>query len=133
MDRSAVDLSRHRLERAKEDLKSSKLLYENNLLVQSISRSYYAIFHTVRALLALENLDSRKHSGVISFFNRNFIKTGKIEKEYSAILMEAQDCRLDSDYDDFFVVSREEALTQLEDAARFLEKIETYIRENYNA
>lgn len=126
-----VDLSKHRLERAKDDLEASKLLVDNNKFSQSINRSYYAIFHAARALLALENFDSKKHSGIISYFNKNFIKTRKLEKRYSKILMDAQDFRTDSDYDDFFVVSKEEAVKQLEDAAKFVEKIEIYIEENY--
>ena len=45
--------------------------------------------------------------------------------------MDAQDFRNDSDYDDFFIVSKEEAAKQLEDAANFIKKIETHIVENY--
>lgn len=108
-DEEHIALSKHRLRKAKDDLAASKLLFENNKLTQSINRSYYSIFHATRALLALEKLDSRKHTGVIAYFNKNFIKTGKIEKEYSKMLMDAQDFRNDSDYDDFFVVSKEEA------------------------
>jgi uncharacterized protein (UPF0332 family) len=34
-------------------------------------------------LLALKKYDSKKHSGVISYFAQYFIKTGIIEPEYS--------------------------------------------------
>ncbi len=119
------------MQRAKDDLESSRLLFENKKLAQSINRSYYSIFHATRALLAMENFDSRKHTGIIAFFNKHFVRTGKIEKEYSKILMDVQDFRLDSDYDDFFVISKEEAKQQLDAAARFLERIERYIPENY--
>lgn len=131
MVEGSADLSNHRLQRAKDDLEASQLLFDSHKLAQSINRSYYAIFHATRALLALESFDSRKHSGIIAFFNRHFVKTGKIEKEYSKILMDAQDFRNDSDYDDFFVVTKEEAAKQLEDAANFIKKIETHIIENY--
>jgi len=126
-DEEHIALSKHRLRKAKDDLAASKLLFENNKLTQSINRSYYSIFHATRALLALEKFDSRKHTGVIAYFNKNFIKTGKIEKEYSKMLMDAQDFRNDSDYDDFFVVSREEAEKQLNDADNFIKRIETFI------
>lgn len=126
-DEEHIALSKHRLRKAKDDLSASKLLFENNKLTQSINRSYYSIFHATRALLALEKFDSRKHTGVIAYFNKNFIKTGKIEKEYSKMLMDAQDFRNDSDYDDFFVVSREEAEKQLNDAGNFIKRIETFI------
>jgi len=126
-DEEHIALSKHRLRKAKDDLSASKLLFENNKLTQSINRSYYSIFHATRALLALEKFDSRKHTGVIAYFNKNFIKTGKIEKEYSKMLMDAQDFRNDSDYDDLFVVSREEAEKQLNDAGNFIKRIETFI------
>ena len=126
-----VDLSGHRMQRAKDDLESSRLLFENKKLAQSINRSYYSIFHATRALLAMESFDSRKHTGIIAFFNKHFVRTGKIEKEYSKILMDAQDFRLDSDYDDFFIISKEEAKQQLDAAARFIKRIEKYIEENY--
>lgn len=126
-DEEHVALSKHRLQKAKDDLEASRLLFENNKLTQSINRSYYSIFHATRALLALDKFDSRKHTGVIAYFNKNFIKTGKIEKEYSKMLMDAQDFRNDSDYDDFFVVSREEAEKQLNDAVNFIKRIEIFI------
>jgi uncharacterized protein (UPF0332 family) len=126
-----TDLSKHRFHKAKDDLEASRLLFDNNKLGQSINRSYYSIFHAVRALLALENFDSRKHTGIIAFFNKQFVKTGKIGKEYSKILMDAQDFRNDSDYDDFFVVSKEEALAQIDSASRFIKMIENFILENY--
>lgn len=132
MKQPEKDLSRHRLERARDDLESARLLSENNKFSQSINRSYYSIFHSTRALLALEKLDARKHSGVISYFNKHFVKTGKIEKEYSKILMDAQDFRNDCDYDDFFVVSKEEAEAQITWATKFLNRIEQYIKKNYS-
>jgi len=125
------DLSKHRLQKAKDDLESSQLLFENNKLSQSINRSYYSIFHAARALLALEDFDSKKHTGIIAFFNKHFVKSGRIGKEYSKIIMDAQDFRNDSDYDDFFIISKEETLHQLNDAAKFIFMIEGFIRDNY--
>ena len=124
-------LSKHRMQKAGDDLQASQLLLENNKLTQSINRSYYSIFHATRALLALESFDSRKHTGVISFFNKHFIKTGRLEKKYSSILMDAKDFRKDSDYDDVFVVSRDEAAKQLSDARAFIERIKSFIETNY--
>ena len=59
--------------------------------------------------MALDKLDSRKHSGVISFFNQNYIKTGKIEGEFSRMLSDAFDIRKESDYNDFYIALREDA------------------------
>ncbi len=129
MENSFTDLSRYRLDRAKDDLQSARILIENNKIPQSINRSYYAIFHATRALCALDKFDSKKHSGIISHFNKNYIKTGIIDKEYSKILMAAQDYRNDSDYDDYFTVTEQEALEQIENAEKFINRIEKYISE----
>ncbi len=129
MENSFTDLSRYRLDRAKDDLQSARILIENNKIPQSINRSYYAIFHATRALCALDKFDSKKHSGIISHFNKNYIKTGIIDKEYSKILMAAQDYRNDSDYDDYFSVTEKEALEQIENAEKFINRIEKYISE----
>lgn len=58
-----VALSKHRLQRAKDDLESAKLLFENKKLTQSINRSYYSIFHATRSLLAMEKFDSKNIPG----------------------------------------------------------------------
>ncbi|MCX6579550.1 MAG: HEPN domain-containing protein [Candidatus Aminicenantes bacterium] len=124
-----IDLSKHRLRKSREELASSRLLFENNRLSQSINRSYYSIFHATRALLALDSFDSKTHTGVIAYFNKNFIKPGRIEKEYSKILMNAKDARNESDYDDFYIISKEETETQLNNAEKFINRIEAYINE----
>lgn len=120
-------LSKYRLEKAKEDLEASELMLKNGKFSQSINRSYYAIFHAVRALLALDKFDSQKHSGIISYFNQHYVKTGKIEIEFSKMLTSAFKIRSDSDYKDFYVVAQEDAELQLENAKKFLKRIQAFL------
>lgn len=130
MDKRISDLSKYRLQKAKDDLTSSELLLENHHAAQSINRSYYAVFHAVRALLAYDLFDSKKHSGIISFFNQNYIKTGKISHEFYRIITGAETIRHDSDYDDFFEPDLEQAKIQHQKAVGFINMIEIYIKEN---
>jgi len=123
-------LSDYRLNKAREDLEASKLLYNNNLFSQSLNRSYYSIFHTVRALIAYESLDFGKHSAIISYFNKNYINTNKLDRKYSKILMGAEKLRNKSDYNDFFIVAREDAYQQLTNAEEFISIIDKYIDKN---
>ena len=122
-----IELSNYRLEKAKEDLETSKSNFEQSFLKGSINRSYYSIFHAVRALLALDGYDSRKHSGIIAYFNQNYIKTNKFPRELSKILSSASDIRNKSDYDDFYLVSREDAEKQIRNAEVFVKHIEEYL------
>ena len=50
------------------------------LSAHRFNRSYYAIFHAIRSVNALDGFDSSKHSGVISHFNQEYVKTGMFEK-----------------------------------------------------
>ena len=72
MENSIKGLSAYRYSKALEDLKASELMLEESLYKVSINRSYYAIFHAMRAVTALQGYDSSKHSGIIAFFNQNF-------------------------------------------------------------
>ncbi len=72
-------LSDYRLEKSKQDLETAKINFEHGMLAQSVNRSYYAAFHALRALLAYDVFDSRRHSSILGYFNKNYIATGKIE------------------------------------------------------
>ena len=92
----------------------------------SLNRSYYAIFHAMRAANILKGFDSSKHSGVIAFFNKEYLKEGILERNLSIIIKNSAFLREKSDYDDFFIASKKDAEKQLADATIFLETIEMY-------
>ena len=60
------DYATYRLERAREDLKAARLLFQNDNYRVANNRAYYAMFHFMRAVLVFDNFDSSKHSGVIA-------------------------------------------------------------------
>ncbi len=128
MEDRRVDLSNYRIKKAMDDLEASELMIKNNKFSQSINRSYYSMFHAVRALLALESFDSKKHSGIIAHFNQYYIKPKKIETEYSKMLTSAFKFRSDSDYNDFYIASLEDAKIQFENAKKLLKRIQKYIK-----
>lgn len=121
----------YRLEMAQERLHSSKILLDDESYKDSIGRSYYAMFTAVRALLAMEGQDFSKHAGVIAYFQKEFIKTGKFDKKYSKYISQAFQIRNNTDYADFFIVSAQDAKEQYEKATEFLNVITEYLKENY--
>jgi len=76
-------LVKYRFEQADESLESAKVLFEKNLLRSSVNRSYYAMSYAVQALLATQKLETSKHSGTITFFDREFVKSCVINKDFS--------------------------------------------------
>ncbi|MCB7078806.1 HEPN domain-containing protein [bacterium 210928-DFI.3.100] len=122
---------KYRLEMAEERLHSSKVLLEAGSYKDSIGRSYYAMFTAVRALLAMEGQDFSKHAGVIAYFQKEFVKTGKVDRKYSKYISQAFQIRNNTDYADFFIVSVQDAKEQYEKAKEFLKVIVKYLSENY--
>ena len=118
---------KYRLDNAKEKLESAKLLLDAGKYRDSIGRSYYAIFTAVRAVLAKDKVDFSKHSGVIAYFQKEYIKTGIFDVKYSKYLQNAFQIRNSCDYDDFFIASKQDAEEQYNRAAEFYEGIQNYL------
>ena len=93
----------------------------------SIGRSYYAMFSAIRAILALDKVDFSKHAGVIAYFQKEYVKTGKFDKEYSKYISSAFQIRNNCDYADFFLVSRNDAVEQYEKAEKFVDAVKRYL------
>ena len=127
LDERTIILSKYRLEQAFLMLSDSQMAFDNHSLKTSNNRSYYAIFHALRAVHALDGFDSKKHSGIISQFQREYIKTGKFDRKCSLIIKTASEIRNDCDYEDFYITSVEETSEQLENARYFLDKVKTYL------
>ena len=118
----------YRLEKAHTDLNAAKMNFDAGFYDTSANRSYYAIFHAARTVLMLNGQDYKKHSGVIAFFNRDFIKTEILERKLGKILRDAFEIRTDCDYEDFYVVAKEDVEQQIKNAEYFIAKIEAYLQ-----
>lgn len=122
------NLAQYRMLAAKERLDSAKLLLDNGNYKDSIGRSYYAMFTSVRALLAIDGVDYSKHAGVIAYYQKEYIKTEMFDKKYSKYLSQAFQIRNNTDYADFFIASQADAMEQYEKAVEFYEAIEEYMK-----
>lgn len=73
-DISFADLSKYRLEKARDMLASAQRDCEAEDYASANNRAYYCIFHAIRAVLALDGLDFKKHSMVIATFGQRYLK-----------------------------------------------------------
>ena len=76
MDKARADLAKYRLGTAKQCIISAKALIEISDYKGAANRSYYAVFHCMRSVLALYSIDFSKHSAVVAYFRKEYIKTG---------------------------------------------------------
>ena len=54
------DLANYRLSQAIENLEEAEMLFTTNKFKGASNRAYYAIFHVIKAVLALEQKDFKK-------------------------------------------------------------------------
>ncbi len=126
-NKKLYDLSNYRIQKAKEELETAIELLNIERYNQSVNRSYYAIFHATRAILALDEIDFKKHSAVISYFQQYYIKTLKLPKALSNIIVAASLIRNKSDYSDYVEISLEKAKEQINNADFFIKEIKNYL------
>lgn len=129
IQRRRTEMSWYRFERAENDLRTAKLLYDSEEYRTANNRAYYSIFHSLRSVLALEPFDSKRHSGVISHFQKNYIKSGIFPVEISDMVRDAFKIRNDSDYEDMFIVNINDTRNQIENAEYILNKVREYLGE----
>ena len=130
-DESVIELSKLRLEKATECLEDAEMLLNAESYKSSANRCYYAVFHAMRAVLVLDGYDSKKHSGIISEFRKKYIKTDIFDKSLSVIIGNQFIIRSKSDYDDFYVISKKETVSQYEDAKTAVAMISDYLYSVY--
>lgn len=105
--RVKIEYAQYRIERSKEDLDAATAMFEAKHYRVANNRAYYSIFHAMRAVLAFDGFDSKKHSGIIAEFRKSYIKTRIFNEELSSIIGLASEIRNASDYDDMFIASRD--------------------------
>lgn len=117
----------HRIEQSKRDLADAKLLYNNNSYLSANNRAYYSIFHAIRAVLALEPIDFKKHKDVLAYFNKNYVNTEIFPKTIGKRITQANRIREDSDYDDEYIANQEATEAQISTAEELIELVSKYI------
>ena len=120
------DLVLYRLETAKTDLKSAKVLLEIDDCKGANNRAYYAIFHAINAVHAVSGKAYKRHKDAIANFNKDYVKTSIFPREIGRKIGQAEEIRHASDYDDFYIASKEESERQIAVAEEFIKLSEHY-------
>ncbi len=123
-------LARYRLNKSKETLNTAEIIFkEVKDYTSANNRAYYAIFYAIRAVLALEQIDFKRHKDVIAYFNKNYISKDIFPKNIGRKIAQAQRIREDSDYDDEYEPSYEKTEQQINTAKELISEVENYLNE----
>lgn len=127
------DLVLYRIQTARTDLNSARILLSAEEYRGANNRAYYAIFHAIDAVHALNGNAFRRHKDAIGNFNKNYVKTEIFPREIGRKISEAEEIRHASDYDDFYIASRGETERQIAVADEFIQLVEKYCRTQIEA
>lgn len=128
------DLARYRIKQAEESLEEAKFLLAGKQSPRSvINRAYYSMFYAVSALLVYEPYSSSKHSGVVSYFNRRFVKGGIFSENLGRSINKAFELRQRGDYREYFELTYEQVEPYIPGAEAFINAVKSYLQEDNKA
>ncbi len=121
-------LAQYRLQQAQESLEEARYLFNGGKSLRSVAnRLYYGMFYAVLALLIYEPYTSSKHTGVLAYFNKRFVKGGIFPESRGRSLNKAFELRQRGDYREFFELTRDQVEPILTEATEFIVSIRTYL------
>lgn len=121
-------LAQYRLQQAQESLEEARYLFNGGKSLRSVAnRLYYEMFYAVLALLIYEPYTSSKHTGVLAYFNKRFVKGGIFPESMGRSLNKAFELRQRGDYREYFELTRDQVEPILTDATQFVISIRTYL------
>jgi hypothetical protein len=123
-------LALHRLQQAAESLEEAQYLMTGGKSLRSVvNRIYYGMFYAVLALLIYEPYASSKHSGVLAYFNKHFVKSGLFPESLGRALNKAFELRQRGDYREYFELTKDQVEPLLDEAAQFVADVRKYLDE----
>jgi len=129
MNTTPIDqLVQIRLDQAKESLEEAETLYHSSYYRGAVNRAYYAMFYAVLALAVLRQQSTSKHTGLIAFFDKEFVKSGIFSREMSRLLHLAFQRRQENDYGEVFTVDEKETHQAIQEAQSFVSTVSQYVQ-----
>ncbi len=125
--KTSLEYALYRVKRAKEECEIAELLLREKKLLAANNRAYYSIFYTIRAVLATEGKDFKRHKDVLAYFNQKYVKTEIFPRPLGRRVILASKIREDSDYDEEYEPSMETTQEQIQTAKELIALVEKYI------
>ena len=126
------ELLKYRFDRAVETLEVAKELYASGKFRDSNNRSYYAAFYAIKAIYTIRGLDFKKHKTLLANFNKEYVATEIFPREIGRKISTFALIREQSDYNDFYMASKQESQQQVEIAEELITLVREYLnKEGY--
>lgn len=121
------DLARCKLDQTIDDLETAVIVFRADKFKAANNRAYYACFHAIDAVLALEPIAFKKHKDTLGYFNKNYVSSGLFPREIGRQISRLEIIRHKSDYDTFYIAGKEDAREQIETAKNVIELVKKFM------
>jgi uncharacterized protein (UPF0332 family) len=116
------------IDKSNRAIKSARREYKAGDYDYACSRAYYAVFYLLEGVLLLDNKRFTKHSAVISFFNKDYVKTNLFPMEFSKHVKYLLKRREIGDYSLSIRVGEEDARNCISKAEEIFKVISDYLK-----
>jgi uncharacterized protein (UPF0332 family) len=111
---------RVRIENAEQAIRDAEILLDEGSLRGAANRIYYSVFHAVSALALSRDASFKKHSSLLTYFHKEFIKEGVLDRVHGRTVQKAADDRTDADYSDFVNFTTDQITLRLKECRDFI-------------
>ena len=122
------EIVKHNIRKAHQAIEDSRILLERESFTGALNRIYYSGFYIISALAIRFGFSTSKHSQLIGWFNKNFVKTSKVKKEIGRIIYKSFEQRMESDYNPLSKFTCEEIEEDLEKMREVITSIEKLVK-----
>ena len=130
MSSSTAELVAAHMQAAREDLAAAHTDLNAGHLRACVNRAYYAVFHAGSALLATRGVIARRHHGVWTNLDKEFLLQDRMTKADSAAYHELYAARVEADYKAPASLPEELVRDLLAKAQQFVAHAETLLEED---
>jgi uncharacterized protein (UPF0332 family) len=120
---------REEIERATEARKAAELLFSNDFIKDAVSKLYYFLLYSIRALLFTEGLEPKSHEGALRLFGLHFVKEGPFISQDSHVFSKLMKFREEADYNASYVFTEEDFKELAIEADNLFLKIRAYLKD----
>jgi uncharacterized protein (UPF0332 family) len=117
------------LEGAAKTILEADLLFKNSFFKGAVSRLYYSLLYSIRALLLIKGLEPKSHEGALRLFSLHFVKEGRFEAKASHVFSKMMKYREEADYNPAYIFSKEDFVELRKEVGELSDEIMAYLKE----
>ena len=87
------------------------------------NRYSYACFHAVQGLFIYDGISGHSHSGAVTQFSLNYVKTAKVDKSLGSYFARMMQLRQKADYNCAYDVSEDDLIDIVKQSHIFVNKV----------